>query len=222
MEIDMGKKNIKSGDQPADGDAEKKTKAEREKEDQRQREAERRAKIIENMRVNGLPVTDEAAINFVESFYYAQDDVYQSFGRPTKYDPKMDEWVVSLGAKGYSLAQIAFLFGVSRDTLYEWGRENGDFSYALTRAREAAQNWWEMIGQASLFSEKFQFGVWNKVVSTRFRKDYTDRKGLPYDPNEPETIMGPGEVLELDPRDLTEEQKKVLRIAIAKATKQES
>lgn len=178
--------------------------------------------LLASMQEQGFPITDESAVNFIQSYMKAFKKTVAARGRPTKYDEHLGSWAEFLGGKGYSLTQIAFTFGVSRETLYDWARKYPDFSDALSRARDAAQNWWEMIGQASLFADRFQVGVWNKVVSTRFRKDYTDRKGLPYDPNEPETIMGPGEMLELDPRDLTEEQKKVLRIAIAKVTKQES
>lgn len=199
------------------------TAEERKKKAQEEAEKKRRQAILDAMKDYGFPLEDIEASNFIESYFNAQSTTIAGLGgRPTKYDPALCEWAIYLGTRGYSLSQIAFTFGVSRETLYDWGRNNPEFSDALARAREAAQNWWELIGQAALFSDRFQFGIWNKVVSTRFRKDYTDRKGLPYDPNEPETLMGPGEMLELDPRDLTEEQKKVLRIAIAKATKQES
>lgn len=196
-------------------------KEEKKKEEAQILEEARMKAILSAMQEQGFPVTDEAAVNFLQSYMEAHRQTVAARGRPVKYDENLGDWAEFLGSKGLSLAQIAFTFGVNRDTLYDWARKYPEFSDSLSRARDAAQNWWEIVGQASLFSDRFQAGVWNKVVSTRFRRDYTDRKGLPYDPNEPETVMGPGEMLELDPRDLTEEQKKVLKIAIAKATKQE-
>lgn len=174
------------------------------------------------MKEHGFPLTDEAVIDYMDLYYASLETFYNDVGRPTKYFPELDEWVIWLGNRGYSLKQISAIFGVSNTKLYRWAEENPSFGEALARAREGAQAWWETVGQAALFAERFNTFVWNKIISARFRKDYTDRKGVPYDPNEPETITGPGEMLELDPRDLTDEQKKVLRIAIAKATKQES
>lgn len=217
-----------AGGRPSDGKKgrgrpkEGPNKEELKKEASEETEKARREAMIKSMAEQGFPITDEAAINFIESYMNAYKETVAARGRPTKYDEKLGSWAEFLGAKGMSLVQIAFIFGISKETLFDWARKYPDFSDSLARARDASQSWWEMIGQASLFSDRFQSSVWNKVVSTRFRRDYTDRKGLPYDPNEPETVMGPGEMLELDPRDLTEEQKKVLRIAIAKATKQET
>lgn len=178
--------------------------------------------IIQNLKEHGFPVTDEAALDFIEGYFNTATWIQDQLGRPSKYDERMDDWAILLGARGYSLAQIAFIFGVSRDTLYEWGRKNQSFSDALARARDASQNWWEIVGQSSLFAERFNSFVWNKIVSSRFRRDYTDRKGLPYNPAEPETIEAAAEVMQLDPRDLTEEQREILRIAIEAAKIQET
>lgn len=186
-----------------------------------EKEIERREYIIQNMRENGFYMRDEAVIDFMEGYMEAMELYEERTGRPTKYFSKAGDWAIFLGGRGYSMKQIAAIFGVSHETLYAWGRENSEFSDALTRARELAQTWWETVGQAALFAERFQFGLWNKVVSTRFRRDYTDRKGVPYDPKEPETVLEQGEVLELDPRDLTEEQKKVLKLAFSKAKPKE-
>lgn len=204
-------------------ETEEKKETTRQKKAREKKEAElsRRESIIQNLKDHGFPVTDEAALDFIEGYFNTATWIQDQLGRPNLYDERMDDWAVLLGARGYSLAQIAFIFGVSRDTLYEWGRKNRSFSDALARAREAAQNWWEVVGQSSLFATKFNSFVWNKIVSSRFRKDYTDRKGLPYNPTEPETIEAAAEVMQLDPRDLTEEQREILRIAIEAAKIQE-
>ena len=200
----------------------KKTKEQLEKEAKQKREAQRREQVIHMMKQNGFPISDDDIIDYMDNYYASLEEVQEKVGRPTKYFPELGIWAEWLGSKGYSLKQICAIFGVSHETVYEWARQNPEFSESLARARELAQSWWETIGQAALFNKNFNTFIWNKILSTRFRQDYTDRRGLPYDPREPETIVGAGEVLQLDPRDLTEDQRKVLRIAIAKAEQKES
>jgi len=203
------------------GGTKKKTKEQIAKEERIKKEGERRERVIQLMKQQGFPVSDDDIIDYMDSYYAALEEVQANIGRPTKYFPELGPWAEWLGARGYSLKQICAMFGVSHETLFGWAKENPDFSESLARARESAQSWWETIGQAALFNKGFNTFVWNKIVSTRFRRDYTDRKGVPYDPKEPETVVETGDVLQLDPRDLTEEQKKVLRIAIAKAEQKE-
>lgn len=216
-DIGPPKEAAKTAPKPANREKRKKER----KEAKVEKELDRREQIIENMRENGFHMTDDAVIDFMDGYMQALDLYDQRTGRPSKYFPEAGAWAVYFGHRGLSIRQIASIFGVSYETLYQWARENDQFSDALTRAREAAQSWWETVGQAALFADRFQFGLWNKVVSSRFRRDYTDRKGLPYNPSEPETLVETGDVVQLDPRDLTEEQRKVLRIAIAKAEEKE-
>jgi transcriptional regulator with XRE-family HTH domain len=222
MEIDMSDNDDFLGPSTAGKAKGKKTREQTAKEQKSSKEAERREHVIRMMKEQGFPISDDDIIDYMDSYYSSLELVQENVGRPTKYFPELGEWAEWLGSKGYSLKQICAIFGVSHETLYTWAREYPEFSESLARARELAQSWWETIGQAALFNKSFNTFVWNKIISTRFRKDYTDRKGTPYDPNEPETIVETGDVLQLDPRDLTEEQKKVLRIAIAKAEQKES
>lgn len=208
----MSDEDMENADQTADGEEQQSIDP----------HEERRQKIIEWMYQHGFPIHDPDMLESMIQYVDYKDRVRSRIGRPSEYHPSLCKYAIEMGERGYSLKQIASVFSVTYATLWNWGKENPEFFDALARAREGAQAYWEMVGQAGVIGKGFNFPVWNKIVSVRFRQDYTDRKGLPYDPNEPETVMGPGEMLELDPRDLTEEQKKVLRIAIAKATKQES
>lgn len=190
---------------------------ERQKKDAERAEAEqaRREQVIVLMKEHGFHVTDEDFLDFMGMHLDVADNVERSVGRPTKYHPLLDEWAIYLGKRGYSMKQIASMMGVSHETLWSWGKTNPTFSDALVRAREASQNWWETVGQAALFSRNFQTFIWNKIVSTRFRSDYTDRKGLPYDPKAPDEVekIDTG-VVQLDLRALTREQRDILAIAI--------
>lgn len=99
-------------------------------------------------------------------------------GRPTKYTDDMCDAVIELGMQGKSYVQIAVRLGVSRETLYDWARDNEKFSDTLKRARECAQSWWEDKGQEGLDADKFNAGVWNKSMSCRFPDDYSDKKKI--------------------------------------------
>lgn len=191
------------------------------KEERTKAELERRERVLLMMKEHGFPISDEAVIDYMERHLHALEEVYANVGRPTKYFPELDEWVLWLGNRGYSIKQMASMMGVSHEALYQWGRDNPSFSDALARAREAAQSWWETIGQAALFAEKFNSFIWNKIVSSRFRQDYTDRKGLPYDPKAPDEIVVES-VLEIDPRLLTAKELEIVDRAIAKTKQQES
>jgi len=177
-----------------------------------------REQVLKNMRDHGFPITDEAVIDYMTLHYEAMEEGQKKFGRPTKYLPAMNEYVVYLGKRGYSMKQIASMLNVSHKKLYEWAEENEDFREALARAREGSQHWWETIGQSALFAERFNTFIWNKIVSSRFRQDYTDRKGLPYDPKSPEEVEKIDDgVVSLDLRALTPEQREALAIAIEEA-----
>lgn len=198
------------------------TKEDKEREEAAKQRAKDREAILLNLQAAGYPITDEAIADALVMFFEAQREVEQNVGRPSKYDPRLCEWVEWLGSRGYSLKQICSMIGISNETMYAWMGNFPEFSESVARARDAAQTWWEVMGQAGLASKSFNFNLWNKIVSNRFRRDYTDRKGIAYDPSEPETFVEQGSVLQLDPRDLTEEQRKVLRIAIAMAEKKET
>lgn len=99
-------------------------------------------------------------------------------GRPSKYDPRHCERVVSLGKEGKSQVQIACDLGVDPKTLRDWAEAHEEFSLALTRAKAEEQSWWENAGQSGLFLDKFNAAVWKKSMEARFREDYTERREL--------------------------------------------
>jgi hypothetical protein len=64
-------------------------------------------------------------------------------GRPTLYDPKYCDEVKAFMAQGYSIAGFAGHVGVSRQTVYDWGKDHPEFLDALNQARAASARWWE-------------------------------------------------------------------------------
>ena len=93
-------------------------------------------------------------------------------GRPDAYDPLFCELVEELGAQGKSFTQIAVKLGVTRQTLHNWSRRYPEFFDALVRAREAAQAYFEDLGDAQLANGEFDYQVWNKFISSRWPQEY--------------------------------------------------
>jgi transposase-like protein len=96
-------------------------------------------------------------------------------GRPSDYMPEHCEAVIALGKQGKSYTQIAVNLDIAKSTLYLWAEQHKEFSDALTRARECAQDWWESKGQEGLDADKFNASVWAKSMSCRFPDDYSDK-----------------------------------------------
>lgn len=92
-----------------------------------------------------------------------------SIGRPSLYDPAFCERVIEMGSKGYSLAQMAGCFGVTRQTMWNWEKEHPAFFDALSRAKELSLGWWEEAIRRGVFMGKeFNGGAWAIAMAGRF------------------------------------------------------
>jgi len=96
-------------------------------------------------------------------------------GRPSLYQPEFCERVIELGKQGKTPLQMAVDLGVARTTMLGWVEDYPEFSTALTRARELSQDWWESVGQSGLMTPGFNANLYNKIISCRFREDYTEK-----------------------------------------------
>lgn len=99
-------------------------------------------------------------------------------GRPSLYKPENCELVISFGKQGFSKVQMAAKFDVDKSTIDYWRDTIPEFSEALTRALTYSQTWWEEQASAGLKDRNFNANLWLKVVASRFRDDYADRKEL--------------------------------------------
>lgn len=58
-------------------------------------------------------------------------------GRPSDYEPKFCDDIVSFMAQGYSMTAFAGDIGVCRDTISEWASKHPEFSAAIKRGKAA-------------------------------------------------------------------------------------
>jgi hypothetical protein len=99
-------------------------------------------------------------------------------GRPSLYKPEYCEVVVELGRAGKSMVQMAAQLGVDRASILRWRDEHEEFRASLSRALVLAQEWWEDRGQMGLHDRNFNAALWMKIVASRYREDYADRKEI--------------------------------------------
>jgi hypothetical protein len=112
-------------------------------------------------------------------------------GQPTKYNPEWVETIPNMFSEGQSVLEVAISLGVCKDSLYEYAKLYPEFSDALSRGKAISQAWWERQGRENLYdtseydsenkistTRKFNDRLWNKNVSCRFRKDWTDKSEL--------------------------------------------
>ena len=99
-------------------------------------------------------------------------------GRPSLYRPEFCERVIEMGALGKSLTQMAARLGVDKASVIRWREEHEDFRTALARAMTLSQDWWEERGQLGVDDRNFNATLYNKIVASRFREDYSERQEI--------------------------------------------
>ena len=72
-------------------------------------------------------------------------------GRPSTYDPKYCEEVISFMAEGKSFEQYAAKLGKERKTLYNWMDAHEEFRAAKAHADEMSEAWWDEMGRLGTF-----------------------------------------------------------------------
>ena len=100
-------------------------------------------------------------------------------GRPSLYDPKYCEEVITLGKIGKSSEAIGAILGVGTATLYRWRDEHAEFREALELAKEFELHWWEDIAQTHMIenkeSDKINATIWSRSMAARFPKKYREQ-----------------------------------------------
>lgn len=97
--------------------------------------------------------------------------------RPATYEPDLCDEAVDLAASaGLSTTEIAAHWAISHETLMEWANTHPELADALSRARTAAEAWWEEKARRALElrDNRFPAGAWAMVMKARF-PGYADR-----------------------------------------------
>lgn len=103
-------------------------------------------------------------------------------GQPTKYRKDFHPGnFIHLSEQGKTLAQIARIWKVDRDTVQEWKRRHTDFSAAVKKGRELAEAWYidlgqlAMLGQAKIDGQKINVNLGWFVWMTKNLFNWSDR-----------------------------------------------
>jgi len=89
-------------------------------------------------------------------------------GRPTKYKPEYCDTIVDFMRDGASIVEFAASIGVSRDSVYEWAKNNPAFSDALKTAMELCEAWWTAQGRVHMMVKEFNHVLWYMQMKNRF------------------------------------------------------
>lgn len=102
------------------------------------------------------------------------------------YNPSMCDAVIAMGKDGASETMMAVhACGVVRSTMRGWANKYPEFKRALGLAREHSKAWWEHTGNIRLRTMGFNTNLYNKIISCRFREDYSERMVVAGDEDAP-------------------------------------
>lgn len=73
-------------------------------------------------------------------------------GRPTSYRKKFhpDDFIQK-SKQGKNVTQIALLWDVDKDSIYEWAKKHKEFSVAFKKGKQFCEAWYTNLGQAAMF-----------------------------------------------------------------------
>ena len=93
-------------------------------------------------------------------------------GRPTKYKKAYCAKVLELMEQGKSIVHLAKEFEVCRDTIYQWAKDNQEFSDTLDRGKDLAEAFWMDKGEEGLWGggggPSFNGATWKHFMANRF------------------------------------------------------
>lgn len=102
--------------------------------------------------------------------------------RPSKYQPKFHcDDLIRLSKQGKNLKQIAYVWEIHIDTIYEWARRYPEFSVAIKRGRAYCEAWYinlgqaAMLGQAQINGQKIVFNLGAYVWLTKNILKWSDK-----------------------------------------------
>lgn len=95
------------------------------------------------------------------------------------FDQLKEGWedvVISMGAEGCSVTEIAVAIGIRRQGIYELIKESEDFADTFAHAKELANAWWEKQGRVNLENREFNNSLWSFNMTNRFREEWHNKQ----------------------------------------------
>ena len=96
-------------------------------------------------------------------------------GRPTKYRKEMCKKLVDFMAKGFSKEATAAHLDISKETLYDWGKNIPEFSDAIRKGELKSLLFWENIGMDGMTGQIPGFGPSIWVFNMKNRHKWRDQ-----------------------------------------------
>ena len=117
-----------------------------------------------------------------------------TMGRPTKYEPYMNEKIKAELSKGHSIQASCSVLGVSSSTVYRWIDEHADFRESIKEGLDNGLHYLEKLVMAHVSGQKLKnfdpklssATMLIFTLKTRFHKIYSERNNLEagiYDPD---------------------------------------
>lgn len=113
-------------------------------------------------------------------------------GRPSDYRAEYCKLVIELGKQGHTVAMMALNIGTAKQTLYTWMKVHPKFMDAMREAVSNGQAYMEKQALDNMVDGKLNTALWTKMVSSRFREDYTEtfiNKNLDMDKDDVESLQ---------------------------------
>lgn len=91
-----------------------------------------------------------------------------SSGRPTKYSPEINDECIRMMREGASIVEIAYELNVARSTIYEWQKNNVEFSDTIKRGTDFSEGWWMKQGRININNKDFNSTLFYMNMKNRF------------------------------------------------------
>lgn len=95
-------------------------------------------------------------------------------GRPTKYDPKYCDQIITFMEQGFSKEAFCAEVDIHKDTLYEWIKRYPEFSDSVKKAEAKCRRFWEDLGVQLVLAGQGNATAWIFNMKNRFRDDWSD------------------------------------------------
>jgi len=95
--------------------------------------------------------------------------------RPTKYNKEMLPIMLEKFKEGASICEVCVELDITRETFYQWQKENKEFSDTIKKGLALSQAWWEKIGKAGTVNKlNVNPTMWIFNMKNRFREEWHD------------------------------------------------